>query len=143
MSLESELRATSDSLLRALDRMNDLEEEKRTIPTGTERFVELAREVERLAVEVLHQTQEQSSLAETTEARADAGGGTGRPLNTIPANPREMATILGEWRDAERELAAADPASERAAIAASSVRRLREEYRLAHEYHVSQRERKF
>jgi hypothetical protein len=138
MSLEQELRATSDSLLRALDRMNELEAEKRTIPTGSERFVELAREVEQLAVEVLRQSQNQSTLAETTEERTDAGGGLGRPIATIPAAPREMATILNEWRDAERSLASVDPSSQDAAIAAANVRRLREEYRLAHEHVAAQ-----
>jgi hypothetical protein len=140
MSLEQELRATSDSLLRALDRMNELEAEKRTVPTGSEKFVALAREVERLAVEVLRHTQNQSTLAETTEERADAGGGLGRPIATISAAPRDMPTILNEWRDAERALAAADPSSQEAAISAADVRRLRAEYRLAHEQIMSQQE---
>jgi hypothetical protein len=141
MSLEKELRSTSDSLLRALDRINDLESEKRSLPTGSERFVELAHEIERLALEVLRHTQDQASLADTTEARAAAGGGLGRPVDAIPPAPRELSAILSDWRDAERALAAADPATEGAAIAASDVRRLREEYRLAHEQIAAEKAR--
>jgi hypothetical protein len=133
MSLERELRDTSDSLLRALDRMNDLEGEKRAVPTGSPRFVELASRVEDLAVEVLRRTERQMSLAEDTQERRLAGGGIGRPVATIPAAPRELALILSEWRDAERQLADSDPASGEASVAAANVRRLREEYRLAHE----------
>lgn len=141
MSLEQELRGASDSLLRALDRMTELEAEKRLLPTGSPKFVGLAREIERLAVEVLRQTTEQASLAETTEARAVAGASPGQPVASIAPAPREMATILGEWRDAERALAAADPSSQDAAIAAANVRRLREEYRVAHLYIASQENR--
>jgi hypothetical protein len=133
MSLERELRDTSDSLLRALDLITELENEKRELPTGTKRFVELARRIEDLAVDVLHRTEREASLAETMEERREAGGGTGRPIELINPEPREMSIILAEWRDAERELAQVDPASEQAAVAAANVRRLREEYRLGHE----------
>jgi hypothetical protein len=138
MSLERELRDTSDSLLRALDRMNDMESEKRSIPTGSPRFLELASRVEDLAVEVLRRTERQMSLAEDTHERRLAGGGVGRPVEAIPAAPRDLALILSEWRDAERELADANPASAEASIAAANVRRLREEYRLAHERLLSE-----
>jgi hypothetical protein len=141
MSLEQELRGTSDSLLRALDRMNDMESEKRLLPTGSSRFVELAQEIERLAVDLLKQTQEQTSLAETTVARAVTGAGPGRPIESIPAAPRDLSAILSDWRDAERALAMSDPASSDAAIAAANVRRLREEYRLAHEHVAARRDR--
>lgn len=138
MSLERELRDTSDSLLRALDRMNDLESEKRLLPTGSRQFVDLARQIEDLAIEVLRRSEREASLAETTEERRAAGGGVGRPIVAVSATPRELPLILGEWRDAERALAAADPASPEAAIAAADVRRLREEYRLAHERRASE-----
>jgi hypothetical protein len=133
MSLERELRDTSDSLLRALDRMNDLESEKRMIPTGSPRFLELATRVEGLAVEVLRRTERQMSLAEDTQERRIAGGGVGRPVESISAAPRDLALILSEWRDAERQLADAKPDTPEASVAAANVRRLREEYRLGHE----------
>ena len=58
MTLERELRDTSDSLMRALDQLRDLEAEKRGVPTGSRRFVELAQRVEDLAIEVLRRTEE-------------------------------------------------------------------------------------
>jgi hypothetical protein len=133
MSLERELRDTSDSLLRALDQMNDLEVEKRAVPTGSTHFVDLARRIEDLAVEVLRRTERQATLAEDTKARHDAGGGLGRPVEEISGKAREMSQILSEWRNAERALAVANPGSPDASVAAANVRRLREEYRLAHE----------
>ena len=111
MSLESELRLTSDSLMRALDHLHDLEEEKRTLPAGSPRFVELARQIEDMALEVLRRTETEASLAEDTEARREAGGGVGRSINATPAEPRELALVLNEWREAERRLAASPAAS--------------------------------
>lgn len=141
MTLERELRDTSDSLMRALERLGDMESEKRTLPTGTPRFVELAQRVEELALVVLRRTEKQTSLAETMGERHDAGGGTGIPINAIAPEPRELAIILSEWRDAERALVAADPASTDALTAASNVRRLREEYRVAREAVASDMDR--
>ena len=141
MSLERELRDTSDSLLRALDLMNDLEAEKRSLPTGSTKVSDLARQIEQLAVQVLRQSEDQATLAETMEARREAGGGLGKPVEAISPTPRELSTILAEWRDAERALAQTDPASENAAIAAADVRRLRQEYRLAHERIAAERAR--
>ena len=96
--------------------------------------MELARRVEELAVDILRRTERQASLAETLEERRDAGGGTGRSIEEIPSEPRDMALILRDWRAAERALAGSDPATLAASTAAADVRRLREEYRLAHEW---------
>ena len=138
VTLERELRDTSDSLMRALDQLHDLEERKRHLPTGSPGFVDLARRVEDLAIEVLRRTEREASLAEDTlaedtEERRDAGGGLGRPISAVPASDRQLATILNEWRDAERRLAAADATSPESSAAAADVRRLREEYRMTHE----------
>ena len=91
--------------------------------------MELARRVEELAVDILRRTERQASLAETLEERRDAGGGTGRSIEEIPSEPRDMALILRDWRAAERALADGDPATLAASTAAADVRRLREEYR--------------
>jgi hypothetical protein len=84
-------------------------------------------------VEVLRRTERQMSLAEDTQERRIAGGGVGLPVEAISATSRDLAVILSDWRDAERQLAVANPASAEASVAAANVRRLREEYRLAHE----------
>ena len=133
MTLERELRDTSDSLMRALDQLRDLEAEKREVPAGSRRFVELAQRVEDLAIEVLRRTEREVSLAEDTEERREAGGGVGRAIEDVPPSNRELTSILAEWRDAERRLAAADAASPESSTAAADVRRLREEYRMTHE----------
>ena len=133
MSLERELRDTSDSLMRALDQLHDLEAAKRDMPTGTPEFVKLAQQIEELAIEVLRRTERQADLAADTGERREAGGGVGRSIEETPASTRELSVILAEWREAERGLAAADAKSPESAAAASTVRRLREEYRMAHE----------
>ena len=133
MSLERELRDTSDSLMRALDQLHDLEAQKRDQPMGSESFVTLAQRVEDLAIDVLRRTEREASLADDTKERREAGGGVGRSINEVPASRRDLATILNEWRGAERRLAAADPAGSESLAAAADVRWLREEYRMAHE----------
>jgi hypothetical protein len=133
MSLERELRDTSDSLLRALEQLHDLEAKKREEPTGSETFVRLAEKVDDLAIEVLRRTERQASLTEDTVARREAGGGVGPAINDIPASTRHLTAILNDWREAERRLAAADSSSPESSAAAADVRRLREEYRIAHE----------
>ena len=75
MSVEQQLRLASDTLMHALDDMHDLEAEKRQLPAGSERFVELARKVDDLALQVLRQTELQQSVAETLGERREAGGG--------------------------------------------------------------------
>jgi hypothetical protein len=133
MSIEQELKSTSDALLRILDRLHDLEAEKRDLPTGSRRFVELASQIDDLAIQVLRRTEREEELAEDMEARREAGGGLGRPINDLATSRRSLVEILEDWRTAERRLAAADPGSAESSEAASRVRQLREEYRLANE----------
>jgi hypothetical protein len=133
VSLERELRDTSDSLMRALAQLQDLETQKLGMPSGSREFVDIAQRIEDLAIEVLRRTERQASLAEDTGERRKAGGGLGRPINAVPPTTRELAVILNEWRDAERRLAEAGPATPESSAAAAEVRRLREEYRMVHE----------
>jgi hypothetical protein len=140
MTLEQQLRLASDTLMGALDQIHALEEEKRREPAGSERFVELARQVDDLALQILRHTEFQESLAETLEERREAGGGVSRPIEGIPPAPRPLAEILTDWRDAERRLAASDLGSTEAAQAAGQVRGFREEYRLAYPDGIPQRD---
>lgn len=130
MEFEQDLRYTSDEMLRALERLRELESRKRKVKPGTERFRKLAEEVEALAGSIFAQTSEQQRLAaesvELTEARViDAP-----PIDEM-GPVRELHIILNEWRDAERRLAAAQPGSEDAADAEADAERLRQEYRRA------------
>lgn len=130
MTFEQQLRMASDTLMGALDQMHELETEKRLVPAGSRRFVELARKVDDLALQILRHSELQESMAETLDERREAGGGVSRPIEMMPT-PRSRTQILSDWREAERRLAQADIGSVAGADAASDVRRLREEYRMS------------
>jgi hypothetical protein len=133
MNLEPELRETSDALLANLDRLRELEVEKRQLPLDSPRLVELATEIEVLASTVLRTTDRQTDLAKITTKRAGQDGFDG--TTTIEKLPpaRDVHAVLAEWREAERRLADLPADSTDAAIARSEIRALREEYRRAHD----------
>jgi hypothetical protein len=126
------LRATSDELLRDLEVLSALEDEKRTIEPGDPRLVELAERIESIASRILGSSTRQRELTERANLLSDAGS-TAAPDATIDETPRSIAEILAAWRDAERQLAAAEPGSVDAAEAALQVERLRADYRRAHD----------
>ncbi len=124
------LRATSDALLADLDVLATLEEQKRSIPADDPRLVEVASRIEEIARRVLGHTVRQRTLTQLVNAEAQDPG-TATP--TIDETPRAIATVIAEWREAERRLAATDDGSVDAAEAEALVARLREEYRRAWE----------
>lgn len=128
MELEQDLRTASDGVLRALERLEALETEKRTLKPGTERFQHLAAEIERLAATVFAQTHAQKKLAEKSKVASDRAEADPSPIDEVtPA--RDLPTVLAEWRAAERRLAATEPDTAEHALAATDVERLRDEYR--------------
>ena len=129
MELEQDLRSVSDEMLRSLEQLQRLETEKRAEDPGSDRFVRLAIEIEKLAAVVFTQTAAQQSLAEKSHAAARAGADLS-PIDEMP--PREVSLILTEWRDAERRVAATGVDTAEHAKAAGDVRRLRDEYHRAH-----------
>jgi hypothetical protein len=124
MSEESELRATSDSMLQMLDHIRDLESRKRQEVVGTETFSRLAWEVNEAARMV--QRWAELQLRQANEARADDGDSAAVPLVEVPA--RRLDVVLAEWRQAEIVLSQALPGSPEADRAAEDVARLRYEY---------------
>ncbi|MEW6224755.1 MAG: hypothetical protein AB1627_08995 [Chloroflexota bacterium] len=124
--LPESLRATSDALLRDLEALVALEEEKRTLEPSDSRLVELAAQVEVIAGRVLARSGEQRALS---EAAVVAPPG----MPAIEDVLRSPAAILAEWREAERRAAAAAPGSAEATEAGLLIERLREEYRVAFE----------
>ncbi|HET9520478.1 MAG TPA: hypothetical protein VFO73_05470 [Candidatus Limnocylindrales bacterium] len=126
------LRATSDELLRDLEVLSALEDEKRTIEPGDPRLVELAERIESIASRILGSSTKQRELTEQihdqSTARSAASAGA-----AIDDTPRPIADILAAWREAERTLAAAEPGSVDAAEAGLQVESLRAEYRRAHD----------
>ncbi len=130
MNLEHDLRSTSDEMLRTLEQLEQLENQKRGEEPGTQRFVRLATEIERLAAMVFSQTSNQQRLAEESHAAARAGAEM-PPIDEMSPQ-RDVSVILSEWRDAERRLASTAVESAEHALAAGDVRRLRDEYHRAH-----------
>jgi hypothetical protein len=130
LDLEQDLRIASDEMLRTLEQLERLEIQKRAEVPGTPHFVKLANEIERLATIVFAQTNRQKTLAEESHAAKRVGAELA-PIAEVESN-REVAVILGEWRDAERRLAASAVETAEHAKAAADVRRLRQEYHRAH-----------
>jgi len=128
MEIEEQLRSESDSMLDAMDQLRSLEAEKRAIPPNSRRFQMLARDVERLADTVVSHAEQQTDLGEQAAERHQATGEEAAPIN---AGSRDVATILGEWRDAERRASAAEAGSADEAAARADVDRLRHEYQQA------------
>lgn len=126
------LRKTSDTLLRDLEVLGALEDEKRTLEPGDPRLVELAARVEEIAQRVLAGTVRQRELTEVAHAQV-AAGAPDAPDTAIDDMPRSIQAILSDWREAERRAGAAEPGSADAAEADALVARLREEYRRAHD----------
>jgi hypothetical protein len=126
------LREASDALLRDLEALGELEEEKRTLPAGHPQTVDLSRQIEKIAGRVLARTTRQRSLTTELQEQAEAGG-SGAPELSINETPRPIATILDEWRKAERRMQVADPGSAEHAEATILVEQLRSEYARAHD----------
>lgn len=129
MDVPNDLRATSDALLRDLEALTVLEEEKRSLPLDDPRLLEIAEQVEVIAARVLAGTQRQTVLSQA--AADEPADGT-----SIGDVRRPLAAILAEWREVERRGAAAPEGSAEAAEIEVLTARLREEYREAY----SQRE---
>jgi len=131
MDTAEALRTTSDALLRDLEVLGAIEEEKRTIPAGDPRLVELAARVEQIAHRLLGWTSDQRQLAEAAHEKVTAGAVDAAVA--IEETPRSMAAILADWREAERRSAAMEPDSAEATEAAALVDAFRREYRRAFE----------
>ena len=128
---DSEYRASSDVMMEMLRQLQHIEQVKREVTVGSERFIALAREAEDLRRNVFRWSQFQGRLAELSpEARA-RGELSGKPLEHVTA--RRIDRILADWREAELRFERAAPGSEAAAGAAADIERLREEYREMHE----------
>jgi hypothetical protein len=126
------LRRTSDTLLRDLETLLQLEEEKRTIDPGDPRLVDLASQIELVAKRVLASSTSQRAQTQVINELVDSGS-SAAPDKAIEDTPRSMEAILAAWRQAERQLDVAEPGSAEATEAELLVDQLREEYRRAHE----------
>ncbi len=124
---QSRLRGASETLLRDLELLRSLEEEKRTLPPGSARFQEIALEIQQLAAKVLESSSVQREVGVQIGEAMDASARS-TPIDELTRLPQE---ILSDWRDAERRAGAAAPRSPEAAAAHRDAARLRDEYRQA------------
>jgi hypothetical protein len=126
------LREASDTLLRDLEALSELEDVKRSIEPGDPRLIELAGTIEAIAERVLASSARQRELTVEANDLVDLGLPEA-PIRSIAETPRAIALVLAEWRDAERRVQAAEAGSAEAAEAERAVDRLKDEYRRAHE----------
>ena len=134
MNIEPDLHAASDAVLTTLDRLRSLELEKRRLPIGSPRVVELAAEIERLAAEVLGTTDVQKDLAHIAADQVRPGRlEADTTIESMAPAPRDVHTVLGEWRDAERRLVDLAPGSVDHDRLRDEIETLRSEYRRAHD----------
>ena len=87
------LRRTSDSLLRDIEALLELEEEKRTIEPGDPRLVELASQIEQIAKRVLASSTSERAQTQLIHALTEAGS-PAAPDGPIEDTPRSMEAIL-------------------------------------------------
>jgi hypothetical protein len=127
------LRATSDALIADLEELTRLEREKRHLELDDDRLAEMSTRIEALAGRVLAGTTLEQDLSEAAQVEAAVGAPTAPDQTIEETPPRELHTILDEWRAAERRAAQAEPRSTEAAVGAVEIQRLRLEYRRARE----------
>ena len=124
--IEQHLRAASDAILLLLTEIGQLEQQKRNIPPGEDRFDEVARSVRALAQSLATFTEHQESWAGI--ATADR-----HDLATIEqsANAESLAAILERWRAVERQLDGLQPGTPEAIRLSAEFERIRAEYMTA------------
>ncbi len=132
METSQALRQTSDALLRDLEVLTTIEEEKRSLTPGDPRLVELAGRIQEIAERILSGTVRQHQLSQVVNVQVEQNAA-GAPTAPIEATARPLTAVLAEWRDAERRLEAAEPDSADAAEARALSDALREEYRRAYD----------
>jgi hypothetical protein len=123
------LRQTSDALMRDLDVLAAIEEEKRDLVPGDPRLVELAGRVEEIAERIFAGTVRQHQLSQDVNLQVEHGA----EATAIAETRRALSAILADWREAERRLTAAEPGSADALEAAALAEALRNEYRRAYD----------
>jgi phage-related tail protein len=129
MKSEEQLRSASDEVLVALDKLRELEVEKRSVSPTSPRFHTLAREVEQLADRLANTAEVQADLGEKIAEQHAQAADAAPPIEQMA---RDVATILAEWRDAERRAMTAVAGSSDETAARADVERLRAEYQRAH-----------
>jgi hypothetical protein len=124
--IQEHLRAASDAILLLLTEIGQLEQYKRQIPPGEDRFDEVARSVRVVAQSLAEFTEHQETWAGI--ATADR-----HDLATIEqsAHAEPLAAILDRWRAVERQLDGLQPGTPEAIRLFAEFERIRAEYMTA------------
>jgi DNA repair exonuclease SbcCD ATPase subunit len=124
--IEEHLRAASDAILLLLTEIGQLEQHKRRVPPGEDRFDEVARSVRAVAQALAEFTEQQELWAGVATADRD-------DLATIEQsqNAPSLAAILERWRAVERQLDGLQPGTPEAVRLFADFERIRAEYMAA------------
>jgi hypothetical protein len=127
-------RAPSDGLVRDLDVLSAIEEQKRALEPGDPQLEALSERLDAVATRLLDASSPERRLGEAGNTAVESGF-EATPPASIDETPRPIPDILAEWRAAERRLQAAEQGSADAVEAQALSDHLRQEYRLAYEKH--------
>ena len=123
----TQLRGTSDQLLLAIQTVALLEQQKRGLPFGDERFPDMATAVREAAQAVLDfSVAEEAEAARIHKTASLDADGSDTIATTQPAT--SLAGILDEWRAVERRLLAAPAGSAEATELLEAFELLRRRY---------------
>ena len=129
MSGAQEFRASTDQMLRMIDRLRDVESAKQQVEFGSAEFVGHALEADQLSRVIFRWAGMQLQMAEASAGAVRRGELSPAPLSEVI--PRRLDRILAAWREAQLRFETARPGSPEPAVAADDVERLREEFRVA------------
>jgi hypothetical protein len=122
----AEIRAAADHMLQLMDDVRNSEETKRTVPLGSEAFVELALRVATNARVVSRWADLQLQLAQSMPYGVE-------DVTIADVQPRRLERVLALWREAQIRLELAPPGSAASAKAVEDIERLRNEYQAGFE----------
>jgi hypothetical protein len=123
VDVEQHLRAASDAILLLLAEVGQLEQHKRGVPAGQDRFDELATSVRRASEALAQFTRQEEAWALDSSLR---DGNLGAIADS--ASSPTLAAILERWRAVERKLNDAEPGSAEASRLFAEFQRVRDEY---------------
>ena len=139
MTDEHEIRATSDHTIAILERLGQIERDKREVALGSQEFVAMAAEVERLSRLLFRWSGFQMQLASESVTAVSRGDLTAAPIADV--QPRPLDRVLARWREAQIRFELARPGSPEAESAANEIERLREEYHATTERKLAEDDR--
>jgi hypothetical protein len=132
MPQRGEFRATTDQMLDLIADLAAAENRKRSVPTGSDEFLDAAKDAADISRIAFRWAQFQLQMALTVKARIEAGD-LAADVVLKDVQPRPLDRVLAQWREAQMRLELSEPGSPEAERATSDIERLREEYQAGRE----------